>query len=106
MPTCIAANASKRCSISLPDKIAIGDPRGGPMARQVRPTPRPGPLVWAASLVLLTLAEAGHRTAASGFEAMGPAKRDSDPKPADGGKDRKDGADRKDGKNAVKPTGA
>jgi membrane protein len=76
------------------------------MARQVKPTPRPGPLVWAASLVLLTLAEAGHRTAASGFEARGPAKRDSDPKPADGGKDRKDGADRKDGKNAVKPTGA
>jgi membrane protein len=76
------------------------------MARQVKPAARPGPLVWAASLVLLTLAEAGHRTAAGGFEAAGPAKRDSDPKPADSGKDRNDGADRKDGKNAVKPTGA
>jgi membrane protein len=72
------------------------------MARNVKETPRPGPLVWAASLVLLTLAEAGHRTAASGFEAMGPAKRDAAAKP----KEAKEGADRKDGKDAVKPTGA
>jgi membrane protein len=75
------------------------------MAKNVKETPRPGPLVWAASLVLLTLAEAGHRTAAGGFEAMGPAKRDAAAKPKEG-KDRKDGADRKDGKDAVKPTGA
>ena len=39
------------------------------MAKNVKQTPRPGPLVWAASLVLLTLAEAGHRTAASGLRS-------------------------------------
>ena len=66
-----------------------------------------GWVVWAASLVLLTLAEAGHRTAAGGFEAVGPAKRDRTAKP-EAGKDvgKGDGKDRKDGKNAVKPTGA
>jgi membrane protein len=78
------------------------DPGRGPMARQVKPTPRPGPLVWAASLVLLTLAEAGHRTAASGFEAMEPAKRDAAGKAGDG----RDVKGQKDGKDAVKPTGA
>jgi membrane protein len=77
------------------------------MATSAKQTPRPGPLVWAASLVLLTLAEAGHRTAAGGFEATGPAKRDATAKPADGkGEGQGDGKDRKDGKNAVKPEGA
>src|SRR5947209_19088391 len=77
------------------------------MAKNVKETPRPGPLVWAASLVLLTLAEAGHRTAASGFEAtMGPAKRDAGGKSGDGSSDGRDAKGQKDGKNAVKPTGA
>jgi membrane protein len=75
------------------------------MAKDVKAAPRPGPLVWAASLVLLTLAEAGHRTAASGFEAMGPAKRDATGKSGDG-RDGRDPKGQKDGKNAVKPTGA
>ncbi|GAC1337468.1 MAG: hypothetical protein NVSMB26_24660 [Beijerinckiaceae bacterium] len=47
------------------------------MAKDAKANPRPGPLVWAASLVLLTLAEAGHRTAGSGWEVRGKAKRDA-----------------------------
>jgi membrane protein len=74
---------------------------GGAMATNVKQTPRPGPLVWAASLVLLTLAEAGHRTAASGLEVFGPTKRDGAGKTADSRNPR----GQKDGKNAVKPTG-
>jgi membrane protein len=77
------------------------------MATNVKQAPRPGPLVWAASLVLLTLAEAGHRTAAGGFEAIGPAKRDARPKSGDGrdAEGQTDTKGQKDGKNAVKPEG-
>ncbi|MBV9065905.1 MAG: YihY/virulence factor BrkB family protein, partial [Methylobacteriaceae bacterium] len=71
------------------------------MTTNVKQTPRPGPLVWAASLVLLTLAEAGHRTAASGLEAFGPTKRDATGKTGDS----RDARGQKDGKNAVMPTG-
>ncbi|MBV8851565.1 MAG: YihY/virulence factor BrkB family protein [Methylobacteriaceae bacterium] len=72
------------------------------MAKQEKATPRPGPLVWAAALVLLTLAEAGHRTAASGLEVVGTAKRDAAAKAGDG----RNTKGKKDGKNAVKPEGA
>jgi membrane protein len=75
------------------------------MATNVKQTPRPGPLVWAASLVLLTLAEAGHRTAASGLEVLGPTKRVAAGKTGDD-RDGRDAKGQKDGKNAVKPAGA